>query len=227
MCFSAGADVVTGVIIGAAGIDGLRHVRRPTELWLASLPVVLAAHQLIEAFVWLGLEGRVSDAVWRPAVGLYLAIAFGVLPVLAPLAVAAAEPPGRRRLLRWFAVAGGAVALVLMYAVVRGPIEVRIGERHIDYSVDLWQGGVVVAIYVAATCGPMLLSGFRHVRWFGVANVIVAGALAWLSHTAFISLWCMWAAVGSGAIAVHLRLAHQERAGTSGRKVGSPQTGRA
>jgi len=59
--------MVAGVVIGAVGLDGLRYVRRPAERWLASLPVILAAHQLTEAVVWLGLRDRVGEDVWRPA----------------------------------------------------------------------------------------------------------------------------------------------------------------
>ena len=209
MCFSAGADVAAGMVIGAVGLDGLRYVRRPAERWLASLPIVLAAHQLVEAVVWLGLQDRVGEDVWRPALGLYLTIAFGILPVLVPLAVGALEPPARRGPTRAFVVIGAVVSAVLMYAVVRGPVDARIQDLHVAYSVNLWNGGALVALYLAATCGPMLFSGFRHVRWFGIANLIVAGLLAWLSQEAFISLWCLWAAVTSVAIGVHLRAAVQ------------------
>ncbi len=228
MCFSPGADVVAGVVIGAVGLDGLRHVRRPAELWLASLPLVLAVHQLVEAVVWFGLHGRVADDVWRTALGVYLAIAFGVLPVLVPLAVSALEPPDRRRLVRWFALLGAVVAGVLMYAVVRGPTDAHIRRLHIEYAVDLWNGGFVVALYVVATCGPLLVSRFRHVRWFGVANLVAAAGLAWLWESAFISLWCVWAAVASVAIGLHLRLADTRRPAPTeplSRRFGSPRAG--
>src|SRR5258708_40178071 len=76
MCFSVDADLVAGFAVGAIGIDALRHTRRPAEKALAALPVVLAGHQLTEAFVWWGLQDRVPDSVWRPALWLYLAVAF-------------------------------------------------------------------------------------------------------------------------------------------------------
>ncbi len=231
MCFSAGADVAAGVVVGAIGVEGLRHVRRPAEMWLAALPVVLAAHQLVEAVVWWGLQGDAGDAVWRPALGLYLAIAFGVLPVLVPIAIGALERPERPQRCRLFTVVGAGVSAVLMYAVVRGPTDASIQERHIDYSVDLWQGGLIVALYVVATCGPMLLSRLRPVRRFGMANVAVAGTLAWLSESAFISLWCLWAAVTSVAISHHLRSSSPERGWAPWRGRGSgtdsAQAGRA
>ena len=207
MCFSAEADVVAGVVIGVIGVDALRHVRRPAERALAAVPVVLAAHLLIEAFVWWGLDGQLSRRVVLPASWAYLAIAFGVLPILVPLAVAALEPASSRRRIRPFLVVGIAVSAVLMYSVVRGPVEASIRGNHIDYRVDLWLGGALVALYLIATCGSLLTSTHAHVRWFGTANLFAALGLTWLDKASFISLWCFWATVTSVAIAVHLRFA--------------------
>ena len=97
MCFSAEVDLVAGVLIGGIGIDAVRHVSVPAQRWLASIPLVLGAHQLIESVVWWGLEGHFSEGVWRFAAWWYLAIAFGLLPVLVPVAVAMLEPVSSRR----------------------------------------------------------------------------------------------------------------------------------
>lgn len=215
MCFSAEADVVAGAVIIAVGVDAFRHVRTPTEKAVAALPVVLGVHQLIESFVWLGLDDRVPHALERISLWIYLAIAYGVLPVLVPFAVRALEPASRVRRFRVFTVLGVGVAAVLMFAVVRGPVEAHIEGRHISYVVNLWYGGVIVALYVVATCGSMMSSSHRHVRWFGAANLAAAGVLAWLDKTAFISLWCLWAAVTGAAIAAHLRHAERPRAATA------------
>ncbi len=205
MCLSAEADLVAGVVVGVVAVDGLRHVRRPAELPMASIPLALAGHQLVETLVWLGLEGKVDPSVWRPAMYGYLVIAFGLLPVLVPAAVGALEPPEARRRMEWFTVVGVVVSFWLMYAVVKGPVVATIQDRHIDYFVDLWHGGVVVALYVVAVCGSLLMSRHRQVRWFGAANLVAAAFLAWLSKSSFISLWCVWAAITSVAIVVHLR----------------------
>jgi hypothetical protein len=205
MCFSAEADLATGVVIGAIGCDALFHVRRPAERLLAALPVVLAAHQLIEAVVWWHLEGHFPNSVGRTATWLYLAVAFGVLPVLVPSAVAAMEPAVRRRRLLAFSALGIAVAVVLMYAVVRGPVRASVDGHHIAYQVDLWHGGLIVAGYVVATACSMAFSTHRYVRWFGVANLLAAIVLAWLVNNGLISLWCVWAAITSAGIAAHLR----------------------
>jgi hypothetical protein len=205
VCFSAEADLVAGVVVGAVGIDAIRHVRRPAEWPLAAIPVVLAAHQLIEAVVWWGLEGHVARDVWRVAMWAYLLIAYAVLPVLVPIAVAALEPETNRRRLGVFLAIGVVVSIVLLHALVVGPADVTVDGRHLAYAVDVWRGGLVVALYVVATCGSMLLSSHRHVRWFGAVNLVAVVVLAWTEQNAVISLWCFWAAITSVAIAAHLR----------------------
>jgi hypothetical protein len=207
-------------VITAVGIDASRHVRRAAERPLAAIPLVLGVHLLIEAFVWWGLEGDVGHAVLRTSLWLYLAIAFGVLPILVPVAVAAMEPvPDRRRIVA-FALIGVIVATTLMHSVIRGPVDASIDGRHIVYSVDLWHGGVVVVFYVIATCGALLASRRRRTRWYGVVNLVVVGLLIWIDTTAFISLWCAWAAITSLAIAVHLR--DRQRSGHQFVRVGPP-----
>jgi hypothetical protein len=208
MCFSAQADLAAGLVVGAIGVDVLRHTGRPAERALAAIPVVLAGHSLMEAIVWLGLQHHVPAGVWRPALWLYLAVAFGVLPVLVPVAIGALEPASNRRRLGWFTAIGAGVAVLLTYPIVRGPIEATIEGHHIDYRVNLWHGGTLVFLYVVATCGSLLASQRAHVRWFGAANLVVACALASLNKSGFISLWCFWAAITSVSIAVHLRAAH-------------------
>jgi hypothetical protein len=205
MCFSPEADLVAGLVVGGIGVDAVRHVRRPSERLLASIPLVLAAHQLIEVAVWWGLDGDLSHATWRAAMYAYLAIAFGVVPVLIPAAITALEPPRRRLRMVGFVVAGCLVAGVLLVALVRRPVRAAIESHHIAYHAHLWHGGIVVVLYVVATCGPALFSSYRHIRRYGVGNLVAVCALAWLDQSGLISLWCVWAAVTSVAIALHLR----------------------
>ena len=115
MCFSPEADLVAGIVIGVIGVDAFRHVRSPRERPLAALPIVFAFHQLIEVVVWRGLQGHVDSGVWHAAAWLYLAVAFGVVPVLVPFAVAALEPEEHRARARSFVLLGALVAAVLMF----------------------------------------------------------------------------------------------------------------
>jgi hypothetical protein len=217
MCFSAEADLVGAVVVGAIGVDALRHVRTRAELPLASLPALFAVHQLVEAAVWFGLQGDLGDTALRVARLSYLLIAFTVLPVLVPVAITALDPSPRRRRSAGFVALGVGVAALLTHALLRGPIGSSIDGHHIRYDVDLWHGNTVVALYVLATCGPLLASTHRHIRWFGAVNVVAVALLALIDRDALISLWCAWAAVTSAAIALHLRYAHRGPEGFAAR----------
>ena len=207
MCFSAEADLVGGVVIGAIGVDVLRHLDgRMRYAPLASLPLLLAAHQLDEAFVWWGLQGDVPAGVGRVATWIYLLFAFVVLPTLVPVAILALEPAGRRRqLIVPFVGLGAVVSTVLFIAMIRGPVNAELGSHYIAYSTDLRADFLVVGLYVAATCGSLIFSGIRPLAIFGIVNLIVVALLARATLDGFASLWCAWAAISSAAFAVHLR----------------------
>ena len=52
-------------------------------------------------------------------------------------------------------------------------------------------------LYIVATCGAPLLSRFRTVVWFGVANLVAIAAVATVQAEGLTSIWCSWAAVVS------------------------------
>jgi len=213
MCFSPQADLVGGAVISAIGVDAVRNLRkRHTHVALAVLPLVLGVHQIIEAFVWLGLQGHESHDLERVALWAYLLIAFVVLPIFVPLAVLMNEPLRRRR---WamapLAALGVAVASVLFAAMVSGPVNVRLRPYHLAYSIRLSEGALIVSLYVIAICGTLLLSSVRRVVIFGIVNVVAVGIIAWLTVDGFASVWCGWAAISSGAIALHMRVGRVRR----------------
>lgn len=213
MCFSPQADVVGGVVLAVIGFDVVRHVHhRRDHLAFAALPLLFAAHQLDEAFVWWGLQGHVNAEVGRVATWLYLLFAFVVLPVYVPLAVRALEPAGRRRdVMTGFVALGAVVSVLLLAAMIRGPVLATLGNHHVSYDITLHAGVVVVGAYVLATCASAIFSGYRHIAIFGAINLIAVAVLARLMIDGFASLWCGWAALTSLAIALHIRYGQPHR----------------
>ena len=206
MCYSPEADLVAGVVVGAVGIDGLRNVDDRRDLALATVPLVLAAHQLIEAVGWWGLQGRVPEAAGRLAIVAYLIIAMGVVPGLLPYAVMRTErSPARQRLMVPFVVLGMTVGAVLLVALSTGPYGASIGGRYIAYETTLPWSGVIAVAYVIAVCTPLLLSSHRRLVVFGAINVVIVIGLATLLASGFISLWCVWAAISSVVVTLHIR----------------------
>lgn len=213
MCFSAPADVIGGALVTAIGIDAYRHLRgRRSHFLLATLPILLGVHQFVEAFVWWGAEGQVPHVLGRVALWTYLLIAFVVLPIFVPFAVLVLEPTGRRR---WqmapFVALGATVSVVLAAAMLSAPISVEAQPYHLAYKIGLSHGGTVVVLYVVAVCGAMLFSGYRHIALFGLVNFVCVAGLAWLTLDGFTSLWCAYAALSAGAIALHMRYGKAHR----------------
>ena len=207
MCFSAEGDLVGGVVVLAIGVDACRHLRgRKEYLFVAALPLMLGLHQIDEAFVWWGLRRIVSPQVGTVAMWIYLIFALVLLPIIVPLLVLGLE---RTSTMRWritpFVVIGAGVGALFMATMLRTHPTAQLGSYHLAYSIGLQHGIIIVGLYTVATCGSMLVSGFRHVFWFGIANLVAVVVLARLCADGFTSLWCFYAALASGAIALYMR----------------------
>lgn len=63
MFFSATANFVSSRVLGAVGVVTLTKVKHRRELLFAALPTLWAIHQLIEGFVWFGLDGILLPVV--------------------------------------------------------------------------------------------------------------------------------------------------------------------
>ena len=96
--------------------------------------------------------------------------------------------------------------------MLRGPVTVRLGTYHLAYSIDLRHGLLIIGLYVVATCGSLLFSGYKDILIFGLANLVVVIILARLTADGFASLWCFYAALASGGISLHMRFAKAHRA---------------
>ena len=99
------------------------------------------------------MQGHLPAATGHVATWIYLTFAFVVLPVFVPVAILVLEPGGRRRVMMVpFVALGAVVAGVLLAAMVRGPVTAELGHHYVGYSTDLHAGGLVVMLYVLATC---------------------------------------------------------------------------
>jgi hypothetical protein len=197
VCFSAEADFVSGAVIGAIGIATLTKVDRPRELPLAVLPLAFALHQVAEGFVWRDLDAGAARSSGT-AVYLYVAFAWAILPVFAPFAIMLLEPPGwRRRVIGGFVLLGAVAGLYLAAAILRGDVSAHAVEHTIQYGGAGRYAAVATGLYIVATCGAPLVSGFRAIVWFGVANVVAVCTFAVIQAEGLTSLWCTWAAVVS------------------------------
>ena len=198
------ADIVAGAALVPVAAVSLRHVTHRREIPFAALPAVFAAHQLIESLVWAEQDGRVSVAVGHAAALAYVLIALPLLPTLFPLAVMLLEAPGRRRRAAPFVVLGAVVSARLGHAVLTHDVTVTAHEHALSYNVGVAGGVIWTVLYVAAVIGAALLSGHRTIVAFGVVNLVGLTVVAIAYVEAFASLWCVYAALTSVLVAVHM-----------------------
>ena len=200
------ADLVAGVALLPVAAVSLREVRTAREVPFASLPLLFSLHQLTEALVWHGAADYVSAGVQHAAAVTYVLFAFPVLPLLVPLAVLLLEPRGRRQRVAPFVVLGGVVAAYLGWAVLDGPLGVREEPHALVYDVGLTYGPLWAVLYVVAVIGPSMLSGYPSIVAFGFLNLVGLTVVAIVYVQAFASLWCIYAALTSGLVVVHMVL---------------------
>ncbi|MEI4272622.1 DUF6629 family protein [Klenkia sp. LSe6-5] len=203
MCFSATADFVAAGVLAPVGVATLTQVRTRRDVPFASLPMLFAAHQFTEGWVWLALEGHVPTGVGDVAAWLYALFAYGLLPFLVPAALLLIEPPGRRRLhMVPFVVVGVVTSVYLFWATVAHPVDYEQVHHSIAYTAHAPLLGVAAVGYVLATVGAALLAGYRSIIAFGVVNAVGLTATLVVLAEAFASIWCVWAAFTSVLVLV-------------------------
>lgn len=205
MCFSATASFTAATVLGGIGLAAHLKVRERGERLLASVPLLFAAQQLAEGFVWLSLRDGGDPATLRIASKLFLLFATGLWPALAGLMAALPEPhPGKRRLM--FALAGvGALLGAWLYGNILPHDVVPFCEGdtlpadafsgNLSYPVGFIPFGTLARVVYLVVCTvPLVLSSNRRIAIFGVL-LALSFALAYMLYSqTFISVWCFFGA---------------------------------
>lgn len=198
------ADVVVGTALLPVAALSLREVKRRRELPFALLPAIFAAHQFLEVAVWAGLDGDVPPRLAELAMRAYLFIAWPLLPTLVPLAVLLLEPQHARLRVAPFLALGAVVSAYLGWVVLLNPVQVIRHPYGLEY-VNVVQHPLVWAVlYIVAVIGAPVMSRYRSIVAFGVLNLIGLIVVAVFYANAFASLWCVFAAVCSVLMLVHM-----------------------
>ncbi len=211
MCFSASADVIAAAAVAPVGVIALRWAPTRADLPIASLPILFAIHQGIEAFVWLGFDGRVSEQVQHAAIVGYLLIAQVVLPLLVPVGVLAIEPVRWRRFVLLVPLAAG-IATAVWFAGVFATDDVgaRAEAHAIVYDTDYRIGVLISVLYAVSTLGAIALTSHRRLLWLGVVNAVGFAGAALVRYESVTSVWCVYAALTSAVVLLHLDARRRE-----------------
>lgn len=205
MCFSASASFIAGTSLTVIGVATLKHTEERAERPFAMIPLLFGIQQLIEGIIWLTFAHD-APLLRQAMTYVYSGFSHVLWPIYLPLALATLEAiRWRKRALVAFAAVGFTVGLYLFYFIVTQPVIAEVIGRHIVYvSPHLYQIPVIT-LYLAATCVSCFLSSHPFVRLFGVLALASAIAAYLIHVTAFISIWCFFAAILSLLLYVHFR----------------------
>jgi hypothetical protein len=212
MCYSAEASFAASGVLAASSIVINRLPKEKASIPLSLFPAVFATHQFIEGMVWLSHDGVLPDAFQSGAVYAYTLIAFVLWPIFVPFSVCLMENRARRRILILICQAIGLwVGLALLLSFVRHPPTVSVDCCSLAYRVNA--PAYLIAPYLVAVLVPFLASSRRKLVLFGMALAVSCAAAAFAASVAtFPSVWCFFAAILSGGLYFHFRVAQRRSA---------------
>ena len=198
MCMMAEVNFASAAIIGSIGIATLKETKHPREVLMASMPLMFGVHQFIEGFVWLGLDGDIGTLALNNSAFLFMLYAQALLPFIMPLSVLLIERPGwRRNVIAGIVAVAFGLAAYMTYGVVAFDTNVYIEQHSIAYRNSATGSLITVGLYIVVTCGALILSSNKVVRWFGLLNLAGLIVVAIVKQYAFSSVWCLYAAIVS------------------------------
>jgi hypothetical protein len=201
VCFSASANFVGSSVLGAIGVATVIQVKHRRELLLAAMPCLFALHQLMEGFVWLGLDHKLPPIVAHDAGAAFVLYAQGLLPFLLPLSVLLIEPTrSRRRRMLDFSILGAGLSVYLLWGLIAYPLQVYASHHGIVYLNQITNTTIVAILYVTATCGALFFSGFPLLVLLAWLNLVGLLVVMMIRRYEFTSIWCAYAAVVSVVI---------------------------
>ncbi len=123
-----------------------------------------------------------------------------VWPIYIPFAVFQLDD-ARRSILKWFVLCGVALSMYFLWILFSTPLSIEVVNKsivyHLDFSFSIFGTALV---YVSVICMPMLVSSQSTIRLFGILTFFSVFFTGIFFLTAFVSVWCFFAAILSSFI---------------------------
>lgn len=205
MCFSATASFVASGGLAVIGAASLRFAPTKRHLAFAAIPLMFAAQQACEGALWLALDRAPFHVGGTPLARAFLFFALLVWPAYLPIALFIVEPErGRRIALGALAVVGAALGAYLVGCASLRDANACIAFGNLYYWVQLDAPlrHAVLVPYVALVAAPLAVSSLRGTTWLAGIAIASAALTASLYRAGFVSVWCFFAAMLSGVVAL-------------------------
>ena len=226
MCFSATVSYSASVVLVTTGLYAVHLSRKlPTPYWIMMglTPVFFGIQQAFEGKVWQVVETSSASNAVPYALGFLFFSHFLWLWWI-PLSSYLVEPGKLQRRVFLGITLFGLFAGTLVYsALLLNPdwTSIEVEKHHIIYNVaSPYRGPIHLgippsALYALVILVPLLFSSHRGIRTFGIL-VVCSVLLASLAYGyAFVSVWCLFAAVLSFYLVFMLAALHRSATPTA------------
>lgn len=204
MCYSAQASLLTAGYLLLAGLWSLKKNKLPGLRLFAAMPLLFAAQQLAEGFLWLSTTYPMPlVTTYMPY--FYLLFAFFIWPLFIPISISLMEPnPKLKPHLKRLAVVGAVVSCVLYAYVIRFGASAQPLLCHIYYNVNIPENVriILTLLYLCVTVIPFVISSIPLMPFFGLLLLGSYFVSYGFYYTHILSIWCFFAAVLSSFVCV-------------------------
>lgn len=199
MCFSAGVSFTASATLSIIGLLAMRQAQTTGNRMLAGAPLIFAIQQAAEGFLWLSLTRASYAFLQTPMTYLFLFCAFCWWPSWIPhtLYVMEDKNSAMKKMLYNIMIFGYVVAGYLGYCVLMYGALAYDLNHHIAY--DIFIPGnfypLIGLFYVIPTIVPFYLSSIPNMKLMGSCIAVAYATTYFLYDSAFISIWCFFAAL--------------------------------
>lgn len=201
MCFSTTASFVSFSVLTVVGVAGLKHTKKPSQLFFAAIPFLFATQQFIEGFVWIGLLNNTS---WKTIpIHLFIFFAQVVWAVWVPYSILKMEKrPRRIRIMKACLGVGIFLAVYISYCLLFYTTTAFITTLHVNYKLYYPHTyyPILGLFYLIPIILPPLASSVAEIRLIGILLFVSFIITKLLFKDEVISVWCFFAALISSIV---------------------------
>lgn len=198
MCFSATASFSAGVVLTAIGIASMKKAQKPNQKLFASIPLIFAAQQIVEGFLWLSLPNPEYLVAQQGLTYAFLFVAQIMWPAWVPISILMLTPKADRKLIQKILTGiGFFTAAALAFCLIYFEVSSKIHGNHVLYNQSYPDSirFIGVAFYLAATILPLYFSSVKNLWILGVGILISYIVSAIFFSRYLLSVWCFFAAI--------------------------------
>lgn len=197
MCFSPSASFIAGASLLAVGAGSIKYAQEPQQNFFAVIPILFAAQQFFEGFLWLSLINSDFSELQTTSMYGFLLFAQVIWPTWVPLSIWSLEEAKKKKKIQTvFLWMGILVSTYLAFCLLYFPVNTAIVNGHIQYKLDFPHTEIYllsIMYFIPIVISPF----FSSVKYMKILGALVFASFLITSiffNENLISVWCFFAA---------------------------------